>query len=83
MTDRSHRSQLHVSMGANRAVETDARQERPRAAHRERYFGRVARVFRLGTEIDQSGATAKYADDVIELALPKKTAAAGRQLAIQ
>jgi HSP20 family protein len=51
--------------------------------HRERYFGKVARVFRLGTEIDESGTTAKCADGVLDLTLPKKPAAAGRELTIQ
>ena len=78
---------------SNRVVESDARKKQPRAEkeikdgervlHRERYFDKVARVFRLGTEIDQSGATAKCAGGVLELTLPKKTAAAGRQLTIQ
>jgi HSP20 family protein len=40
-------------------------------------------MFRLGTEIDQSGATAKYADGVLELTLPRKTAAAGHWLTIE
>jgi HSP20 family protein len=57
--------------------------ENERVLHRERYYGKVARAFRLGTEIDQSGAIAKYADGVLELTLPKKPEAAGRQLAIQ
>jgi HSP20 family protein len=51
--------------------------------HRERFYGKVERAFRLGTEIDQAAAGAKYADGVLELTLPKKAAAAGRQLTIQ
>lgn len=41
------------------------------------------RAFRLGTEIDQAAANAKYVDGVLKLTLPKKAAAAGRQLTIQ
>jgi HSP20 family protein len=51
--------------------------------HRERYYGKFARAFRLGTEIDQAAASAKFTDGVLELTLPKKAEAAGRQLTIQ
>ena len=49
----------------------------------ERYYGKVERAFRLGTEIDQGGAMAKYADGVLELTLPKKQAAQRKQITIQ
>jgi HSP20 family protein len=54
-----------------------------RVVHSERYYGKVARAFRLGQDIDQAGAQAKYADGVLELVLPKKTTAAARKLTIQ
>src|SRR5215470_17452836 len=54
-----------------------------RVVHSERYYGKVARAFRLGQEIDQTKAQAKYADGVLELTLPKKVAASARQLTIQ
>lgn len=57
--------------------------ENERVLHRELYYGKVERAFRLGTEIDQAAAAAKYTDGVLELTLPKKAAAAGRQLTIQ
>jgi HSP20 family protein len=57
--------------------------EAERVLHRERYYGKVTRAFRLGTDIDQSAANAKYADGVLELILPKKADVAGRQLTIQ
>jgi len=71
-----------VSISAEARVEKEVK-ENERVLHRERYYGKVARAFRLGTDIDQSAANAKYADGVLELTLPKKAEAAGRQLAIQ
>lgn len=71
-----------VSISAEARVEKEVK-ENERVLHRERYYGKVARAFRLGTDIDQSAANAKYADGVLELILPKKADAAGRQLAIQ
>ena len=54
-----------------------------RVLHSERYVGKVSRAFRLADEIDESRASAKYSDGVLELTLPKKAAAAAKQLAIQ
>jgi len=71
-----------VSISAEARVEKEVK-ENERVLHRERYYGKVARAFRLGTDIDQSAANAKYADGVLELTLPKRAEAAGRQLAIQ
>ena len=71
-----------VSISAETKAEKDVK-EGERVLHSERYYGKVSRAFRLGAEIDQAGASAKYADGVLELTLPKKTAAAGRNLTIQ
>jgi HSP20 family protein len=71
-----------VSISAEARGEKEVKDDE-RVLHRERYYGKVERAFRLGTEIDQGGAMAKYADGVLELTLPKKAAAAGRQLTIQ
>jgi len=71
-----------VSISAEAGAEKEVK-ENERVLHRERYYGKVERAFRLGTEIDQAAANAKYADGVLELTLPKKAAAAGRQLTIQ
>ncbi len=71
-----------VSISAEARAEKEVK-ENERVLHRERYYGKVERAFRLGTDIDQSAANAKYADGVLELTLPKKAEAAGRQLAIQ
>lgn len=71
-----------VTIGAEVRKEKDVK-EGERVVHSERYFGKVSRAFRLGTEIDESRAEAKYTDGVLELSLPKKAAAAARKLAIQ
>ena len=39
----------------------------------ERYVGRVSRSFTLGVEVDDTAATAKFENGVLELVLPKKT----------
>ena len=48
----------------------------------ERYYGKIQRAFSLGHEVDQATAQARYSDGVLELTLPKKTAAAGKKLAV-
>lgn len=48
----------------------------------ERYYGKIQRAFTLGQEVDEATAQAKYHDGVLELKLPKKTAAAAKRLAV-
>jgi HSP20 family protein len=71
-----------VSITAESSVERDAK-DGERVLHSERYFGKVSRAFRLGQEIDEARASAKYNDGVLELTLPKKATAAAKQLTIQ
>ena len=54
-----------------------------RVLRTERYFGKVARSFDLGVDIDEAAASAKYQDGVLELTLPKKAAAPNKRLQIQ
>ncbi|MFZ5555206.1 MAG: Hsp20/alpha crystallin family protein [Pseudomonadota bacterium] len=49
----------------------------------ERYYGKLYRAFSLGSEIDDATASAKFADGVLELELPKKAAVAGKKLTVQ
>jgi HSP20 family protein len=51
--------------------------------HTERSFGKVSRSFTLPQEVDESKAEAKFKDGVLELTLPKKAAAARKQVTIQ
>lgn len=69
-----------VSISAETRVEGE---DGERVLHSERSFGRVSRAFRLGQELDEARVTAKYADGVLELILPKKATAAARQITIQ
>ena len=71
-----------VSISAETRSEKEVKEDE-RVLHRERHYGKVARVFRLGADIDQSAANAKFVDGVLELTLPKRAEAAGRQLTIQ
>lgn len=69
-------------------ISAEARQERDfndkeRVLHSERRYGKVARSFQLGQEIDETRAQAKYADGVLNLTLPKKAPVNARQLTIQ
>jgi HSP20 family protein len=67
---------------AERREEKDVK-EGERVLRTERYFGKVSRSFQLAQEIDEAQVTAKYADGVLELALPKKAAAQARRITIQ
>jgi HSP20 family protein len=57
--------------------------EGERVLHSERRFGKASRTLRLAQEVDEAKASARYADGVLELTLPKKAAAAAKQLTIQ
>ena len=54
-----------------------------RVLHAERTFGKVSRSFSLPQEVDEAKAEAKFRDGVLELTLPKKAAAARKQVTIQ
>jgi HSP20 family protein len=49
----------------------------------ERYYGQQFRSFTLRHEVDQAKAEAKYANGVLELTLPKKTATEVKHLTVQ
>jgi len=71
-----------VSNTAEARVERDVKNGE-RVLRSERHLGKVSRAFRLGQEIDEARASAKYADGVLELTLPKRATAAAKQLTIQ
>ena len=70
-----------VSVSAELKQEKDA-QNGDTVLRSERYFGKIQRAFSLGHEVDQANAQAKYTDGVLQLTLPKKTAAALKKLAV-
>ena len=49
----------------------------------ERTFGKVSRSLSLPQDVDEAKAEAKFRDGVLELTLPKKAAAARKQVTIQ
>jgi HSP20 family protein len=50
---------------------------------RECYYGKQYRAFTLAQAVDDAKASAKYADGVLELVLPKKESAVTRKIAIE
>jgi len=80
---------IHVSIDGNTVaisaeVKKNAEQkDGEKVLRRERYVGRVSRSFALEHEVDEASASARYRDGVLELVLPKKTAAAAKRLAVQ
>ncbi len=57
--------------------------EGERILRAERYFGKLSRSFQLAQEIDDSQASAKFTDGVLELTLPKRIASPHRRLQIE
>ena len=74
-----------VTLAAEIKREKEAREDAQgeRVLHTERVYGKVSRSFTLPQEIDDGAAQAKFADGILELTLPKKAAAARKQIAIQ
>jgi HSP20 family protein len=71
-----------VTLAAEVKREREVSQDE-RVLHAERTFGKVSRSFTLPQEVDEAKAEAKFRDGVLELTLPKKTAAARKQVTIQ
>ena len=74
--------------GAQVTLSADVKREKEvqndeRILHTERSFGKVTRSFSLPQELDEAKAEAKFRDGVLELTLPKKAAAARKQISIQ
>ena len=71
-----------VTIGAEVKRENEKR-DGERVLHTERYVGSTFRSFTLPSEIDEAASNAKYENGVLELALVKKPANAGKKLTIQ
>jgi HSP20 family protein len=71
-----------VTLTAEVKQEKEASQDE-RVLHTERTYGKVTRSFTLPQEVDEGKAEAKFRDGVLELTLPKKQAAARKQISIQ
>ena len=80
---------IQVSIdGAQVTLSAEVKREREvsedeRVLHVERTYGKVTRSFTLPQELDESKVEAKFRDGVLELTLPKKAAAARKQVTIQ
>lgn len=70
-----------VSITAERKQEKEVK-EGERVLRTERYFGKVSRSFQLGQDVDDTQATAKFVDGVLELTLPKKAVTKAKRLTI-
>ena len=71
-----------VTLAAEVKREKEASQDE-RVLHTERTFGKATRSFTLPQEVDEAKAEARFRDGVLELTLPKKAAAARKQITIQ
>lgn len=71
-----------VAVSAEVKVEKDAKNGE-RVLRSERYAGKLYRAFTLGQPMDEATASAKYADGVLELTLPKKAAVQAKRISIQ
>jgi len=71
-----------VTLSAEVKREKEVTQDE-RVLHAERTFGKLSRSFSLPQEVDEAKAEAKFRDGVLELTLPKKAAAARKQVTIQ
>jgi HSP20 family protein len=71
-----------VTLSAEVKREKEASQDE-RVLHTERVYGKTSRSFALPQEVDEAKAEAKFRDGVLELKLPKKAAAARKQISIQ
>ncbi|HKY01328.1 MAG TPA: Hsp20/alpha crystallin family protein [Burkholderiales bacterium] len=72
-----------LSISAEVKQEKEAKENGGRVVHSERYYGKVARSFRLGQEIDQANTQARYNEGVLELTLPKRATEKAKQITIQ
>ena len=71
-----------VSISAESKQEKDVK-ENGKVIRSERYYGSLYRSFSLGQDVDQTGASAKYSDGILQLTLPKKATSAAKKLSIQ
>jgi hypothetical protein len=71
-----------AGMGGALKQQESEEKDGERVLRSERYFGKVSRSFQLAQDIDDAQAVAKFNDGVLELTLPKRTAASSKRLSI-
>ncbi|MBK9160910.1 MAG: Hsp20/alpha crystallin family protein [Nitrosomonadales bacterium] len=80
---------IHVTIDGNQvSISAEVKNEKEvkegeTVLRSERYYGKVARAFALGQEIDEAASQAKYNDGVLELRLPKQVAAKAKRLSVE
>ncbi|MEO8343573.1 MAG: Hsp20/alpha crystallin family protein [Gallionella sp.] len=79
---------IHVTIdGSHVAISAEIKNEKEvkdgeKTLRRERYYGKVSRVFSLTEDVDDETAEAKYNNGVLELRLPKRASTKSKTLAI-
>ena len=79
---------IHVTIDGNQvAISAETKNEKEvregeKLLRSERYYGKVSRAFTVAQDVDDEAAQAKYHDGVLELILPKKSAARSKHLTI-
>jgi HSP20 family protein len=79
---------IHVSIDGNQvSIRAETKQEKEekkgdKVVLRECYYGSQYRSFTLPQAVDSGKTTAKYADGVLELIMPKSGPATGNKIAI-
>jgi HSP20 family protein len=79
---------IHVVVDGNMvSISAEVKQEQEvkegdRILRSERYYGKVSRSFQLEQDLDDSTASARFTDGVLELTLPKRIASPSKRLAI-
>jgi HSP20 family protein len=71
-----------VTIGAEIKKESEAK-DGERVLRTERTYGSAYRSFTLPVDLDETKSTARYENGILEIAVAKKPAVAGRKLAIQ
>jgi len=80
---------IHITIDGNQVgISAEVKREKDvkegeRVLRSERYYGKTSRTFSLDQEVDEAAASAKYANGVLELTLPKKVAPKAKRIAIQ
>ncbi len=82
VTVEGRRVNVSAQSESNEETKGETKDGGDRIVYRERSQTSYARSFALPTEVDQAGAVAKLEQGVLSLELPKRSAAASAQIAI-
>ena len=83
------KDEINISIDGDQvAISAEVKNEKEvkdgeRVLRSERYYGKVYRAFQLGQPVDDATASAKYADGILELTLPKRAAVSAKRITIQ